>query len=112
MESLELRPGRYKHFKGGEYQVFCVARLIDSDEEFVVYQPLYGDQRPVIRPKSAFMQTVSFDGRLVPRFAYLDSGNEDMAIAADDRSVLARFPTGDVQSLQVLVCQDTRLVGP
>ena len=79
----EIRPGRYRHFKGGLYHVICVARLIDSDDEFVVYRPLYGDQATVIRPKAVFLQTVRLDNQTVPRFAFV---NDDACAAIEQES--------------------------
>ena len=41
--SEEIRPGRYRHFKGKEYEVLGVARHSETEEEYVVYRPLYGE---------------------------------------------------------------------
>lgn len=38
-----VRPGRYRHFKGNEYQVLGVARHSETEEEMVVYRALYGE---------------------------------------------------------------------
>ncbi|MHC5067834.1 MAG: DUF1653 domain-containing protein [Planctomycetota bacterium] len=64
-------PGRYRHFKGGEYEVIGVARHSEHDEALVVYRPLYGDGGLWVRPLAMFCQTVEHDGAVVPRFAPL-----------------------------------------
>jgi hypothetical protein len=61
-------PGRYRHFKGGEYEVIGVARHSETDERLVVYRPLYGVGGLWVRPASMFLETVTHDGRPVPRF--------------------------------------------
>jgi len=62
-------PGRYRHFKGGEYEVLGVARHSETDERLVVYRPLSGDGGLWVRPVAMFLETVEHDGRTVPRFA-------------------------------------------
>ena len=64
-------PGRYRHFKGGEYEVVGVARHSETDERLVVYRPLYGDGGLWVRPVGMFLETVEHDGRTVPRFTFL-----------------------------------------
>ncbi len=64
--------GRYRHFKGGEYEVLGVARHSETDERLVVYRPLYGDGGLWVRPAAMFLETVEHDGRTVPRFAPVD----------------------------------------
>lgn len=70
----EPRPGRYRHFKGGEYEVLGVARHSEGLEDMVVYRPLYNDTGLWVRPVSMFLENVEREGRLVPRFAPI---NED-----------------------------------
>ena len=66
-----VRPGRYRHFKGGEYEVLGVATHSETHDRYVVYRPLYGDGGLWVRPLAMFAETVTHDGREVPRFAYL-----------------------------------------
>ena len=66
-----LRPGRYRHFKGNEYQVLGVARHSESQESLVVYRCLYGDFGLWVRPLSMFTESVEIGGELVPRFVYI-----------------------------------------
>jgi hypothetical protein len=67
----EPRPGRYRHYKGPEYRVLGLARHSETEEVVVVYFPLVGDGSWWIRPRDMFMETVEFNGRTVPRFAFV-----------------------------------------
>lgn len=64
-------PGRYRHYKGGEYEVVGVARHSESLEPLVVYRPLYGASGLWVRPYAMFFGDVEIDGRIQPRFARL-----------------------------------------
>lgn len=64
-------PGRYRHYKGPEYEVLEVARHSETEEEFVVYRALYGERGLWIRPLAMFLETVTVDGVPVPRFERL-----------------------------------------
>ncbi|MCG8394630.1 MAG: DUF1653 domain-containing protein [Pseudomonadales bacterium] len=64
----ELKPGRYRHFKGNEYQVIGVATHSETEESLVVYRPLYGDGDLWVRPLTMFTETVERDGKVQPRF--------------------------------------------
>ncbi len=66
-----IRPGRYRHFKGGEYEVIGVARHSETDEYLVVYRPLRGDEGLWVRPLTMFQEKVTLGGRSVPRFEYV-----------------------------------------
>lgn len=66
-----LAPGRYRHYKGGEYEVIGVARHSETLAPMVVYRPLYGEAGLWVRPYAMFCETVLIDGRLQPRFARL-----------------------------------------
>ena len=46
----DIKPGRYRHFKGNEYQVIGMARHSETEEEMVVYRPLYGEGGLWARP--------------------------------------------------------------
>jgi hypothetical protein len=61
-------PGRYRHYKGGEYQVLGLGRHSESLEPLVVYQALYGERGLWVRPAAMFSETVVVDGRRLPRF--------------------------------------------
>ncbi len=68
MTHEEVRPGRYRHYKGNRYEVIGVARHSETEEPMVVYRPLYGDGSLWVRPLAMFAEAVTVDGRQVPRF--------------------------------------------
>ncbi len=63
-----IQPGRYRHFKGKEYQVIGTARHSETREEMVVYRALYGDGGLWVRPAAMWNETVERDGYRGPRF--------------------------------------------
>ena len=67
----EIKPGRYRHFKGKEYEVLGVARHSETQEELVVYRALYGDFSLWVRPVSMWNETVERDGKTFRRFTYI-----------------------------------------
>ena len=69
MESI--KPGRYRHFKGKEYEVLGVARHSETEEELVVYRALYGDFGLWVRHVSMWNETVERDGKTFRRFTYI-----------------------------------------
>ena len=58
----EFRPGRYRHFKGKEYELIGLARHSETMEEMVVYRPLYGEGGLWVRPASMWNEQVERDG--------------------------------------------------
>lgn len=60
--------GRYRHYKGGEYEVFDVVRHSETLEALVLYTPLYNSTGLWVRPHAMFFGTIEVDGREVPRF--------------------------------------------
>ena len=72
-----LRPGRYRHYKGNDYEVIGVARDSETEREVVVYRALYGERGLWIRPLEMFTETIERDGRKVQRFAYLTDAPMD-----------------------------------
>lgn len=68
---MELKPGRYRHYKGGEYEVQGVATHSETGEPLVVYTPLYGDGGLWVRPLSMFLETVAQGSEEQPRFSYI-----------------------------------------
>jgi len=66
-----LRTGRYRHYKGNEYEVLGVARHSETLEELVVYRPLYGDHGLWVRPRTMFTESVELNGLKMPRFEFV-----------------------------------------
>jgi hypothetical protein len=67
--------GRYRHYKGGVYEVIGVARHSETLAPLVVYRPLYGAGGLWVRPHAMFFGDVEIDGHRVPRFAPLADGD-------------------------------------
>ncbi len=67
-----LPPGRYRHYKGQDYEVLGVARHSETEEQMVVYRCLYGDFSLWVRPLSMFLETVDVAGEQVPRFNLIE----------------------------------------
>ena len=72
MENLsEIKSGRYRHFKGNEYEVLYVARHSETLEPLVVYRALYGEGGVWVRPAAMWNETVEHGGKTVRRFEYI-----------------------------------------
>ena len=69
-----MNPGRYRHYKGKEYEVLGVARHSETEEEYVVYRQLYGAGGLWIRPLGMFLESVTIGETVVPRFRRLEEG--------------------------------------
>ncbi len=67
-----IKPGKYKHFKGNEYEVTGIARHSETLEEMVIYKALYGDGGYWVRPASMWNETVIYNGKEVKRFEYTE----------------------------------------
>ncbi|MDT3778384.1 DUF1653 domain-containing protein [Nitrospira sp. MA-1] len=67
-----IQPGRYRHYKGKEYQVIGVAKHSETEEELVVYRALYGDCGLWVRPAKMFCEKIEMEGKLVCRFERID----------------------------------------
>lgn len=62
-------PGRYRHYKGLDYEVIGVVRHSETLEPLVLYRPLYADGGLWVRPHAMFFEAVEVDGVVRPRFA-------------------------------------------
>lgn len=63
--------GRYRHYKGNEYEVLGVVRHSETLAPLVLYRPLYNDSGLWVRPYAMFFEEVDVNGVRVPRFAPL-----------------------------------------
>ncbi len=68
-----LKPGIYRHFKGGEYELIGIVTHSETLEKMVLYRALYGEKDVWVRPVSMWTETVEKDGLLMRRFTYKGS---------------------------------------
>lgn len=70
---MKLKPGKYKHYKGKEYEVIGIARHSETLEELVVYKALYQTEGKNlwVRPLKMFLEEVEIDGKKMKRFEYV-----------------------------------------
>ena len=69
---MEIKPGKYRHFKGNEYMVIGVAKHSETLEPMVVYQALYGDKGLWVRPAAMWNEIVDKEDYHGPRFAFIE----------------------------------------
>ena len=69
--SQQIKLGKYRHFKGKEYEVLCIAKHSETLEETVVYRALYGEKDVWVRPAKMWNQLIEKDGEILQRFTYI-----------------------------------------
>ena len=69
---MEIKKGKYRHFKGNLYEVLGVAKHSETLEEMVVYRALYGEKEIWVRPISMWNEIVERDGKSFPRFTFIE----------------------------------------
>ena len=69
---MEIKPGKYRHFKGNYYEVIGVAHHSETMEEMVVYRALYAEHGLWVRPASMWEEVVDRDGYHGPRFQFVE----------------------------------------
>jgi hypothetical protein len=69
MERIKL--GKYRHFKGNEYEVLALATHSETGEDMVVYRALYGERGVWVRPAVMWNEEITRDGKTLPRFTYI-----------------------------------------
>ncbi len=72
-----IQPGRYRHYKGNEYQVIGVAKHSETEEDLVVYRALYGAYGLWVRPAKMFREKIEMEGKLVFRFEWIDDAKAE-----------------------------------
>ena len=68
----DIKLGRYRHFKGNEYEVIAIAKHSETTEDYIVYKALYGDGGMWVRPASMWNETIERDGITYKRFTYIN----------------------------------------
>ena len=69
---MSVKIGKYRHYKGNDYEVIGVAKHSEDESELVVYRPLYGERGLWVRPLSMFRESVDVGGKAKPRFEYIE----------------------------------------
>lgn len=69
---MDIKTGKYRHFKGKEYLVVGIAKHSETLEPMVIYQALYGDNQYWVRPASMWNEIVNNDNYHGPRFQYIE----------------------------------------
>ncbi len=68
----EIKLGKYRHFKGNEYEVIGIAKHSETLEPMVVYKALYGDGDIWVRPYEMWNETITRDGKSFQRFTLIE----------------------------------------
>ena len=69
---MELKPGKYRHFKGKEYRLIGIASHSETLEPMVVYKALYGEEGLWVRPASMWSEIVDRPDYHGPRFTFIE----------------------------------------
>ncbi len=68
---IDIKPGKYRHYKGNEYEVIGMAKHSETLEEMVVYRALYGEHGIWVRPAHMWSEIVEVNGKKIERFSYI-----------------------------------------
>jgi len=74
-----LVPGKYRHYKGNDYQVYGCAKHSETQEALVVYRALYGQYDLWVRPLSMFLESVNVNGEEILRFSLLEAAGSQVS---------------------------------
>ena len=69
---MEIKLGKYRHFKGNEYEVIGIAKHSETLEEMVIYRALYDEGGYWVRPAEMWNEEVNRDGKTIRRFTYIE----------------------------------------
>ena len=69
---MSIATGKYRHFKGNEYEVLYIAKHSETLEDMVVYRALYGEHGVWVRPASMWNETITRDGKTFKRFEKIE----------------------------------------
>lgn len=72
LDQRKIKPGKYRHFKGAEYQVIDTVYHSEGQQLMVLYRPLYGAGDLWVRPYDMFTESLQHDGKTCRRFEFLD----------------------------------------
>jgi len=67
----QVKLGKYRHYKGNEYEVIGVAKHSETLEDLVVYRKLYDDRGLWVRPLAMFLENVNVEAQDIPRFKFI-----------------------------------------
>lgn len=73
MRKQTIQSGIYRHYKGNDYEVIGVAFHSETEEQLVVYRPLYGERKLWVRPLAMFTEHINVDGKQVQRFELVEN---------------------------------------
>jgi len=68
---MTITLGKYRHYKGYEYEVLGTAQHSETEEIMVVYKKLYDDFGMWVRPFDMFVEDVTIEGKTMPRFEFI-----------------------------------------
>lgn len=68
----EIKLGKYRHFKGNEYEVIGIAKHSETLDEMVVYRALYKGGGIWVRPASMWDETIERNGKTFKRFEFIE----------------------------------------
>lgn len=68
---MDFKPGKYRHYKGGEYELIGLAKHSETLEEMIIYRALYGNRAVWVRPSSMWFELVETDNYSGPRFCWI-----------------------------------------
>ena len=66
-----IKLGKYRHFKGGEYELVSIAKNSETLEDMAVYRSLK-DGAVWVRPLSMWEERVEYQGKTLSRFTFIE----------------------------------------